>query len=97
MENTTIRAQCLVAAWQDWQQPTSEEIREVLRLAELSGTEASLVLGLAGSKTIRRWVGEVTPIPYAAWAVLCDYAGLGIIWRSASTNNSEALPQDHAD
>ena len=30
---------------------------------------------------IRRWIGEDTPIPYAAWAILCDQAGLGVIWK----------------
>ena len=28
-----------------------------------------------------RWIGEDTPIPYAAWAILCDQAGLGVIWK----------------
>ena len=32
-------------------------------------------------RTIRRWIGEDTPIPYAAWAILCDQAGLGVIWK----------------
>ena len=57
--------------------------REVLRLAGLTGGKAAKVLGLGpkGDRTIRRWVGEDTPIPYAAWALLCDYAGLGLIWK----------------
>ena len=59
------------------------DMREVLRLAGLTGGKAAKVLGLGpkGDRTIRRWVGEDTPIPYAAWALLCDYAGLGLIWK----------------
>ena len=47
------------------------------------GGKAAKVLGLGpkGDRTIRRWVGEDTPIPYTAWALLCDYAGLGLIWK----------------
>ena len=54
-------------------------------LAGLTGGKAAKVLGLGpkGDRTIRRWVGEDTPIPYAAWALLCDYAGLGLIWKEA--------------
>ena len=61
----------------------ADEVREVLRLAGLTGGKAAKVLGLGpkGDRTIRRWVGEDTPIPYAAWALLCDYAGLGLIWK----------------
>ncbi|MBL3921631.1 transcriptional regulator, partial [Bacteroides thetaiotaomicron] len=29
----------------------------------------------------RRWVGGDTPIPFSAWAILVEYAGLGKIWK----------------
>ena len=66
-----------------WQQPTGEEIREVLRLAGFTGGAAAKALGLGakGDRTVRRWIGEETMIPYAAWALLCDFAGLGVIWK----------------
>ena len=32
-----------------------------------------------GDRTVRRWIGEESHIPYAAWAILCDLAGMGII------------------
>ena len=57
MTEANIRLECLRPAFR-WQQPTGEEIREVLRL-----------------------VGEETMSPYAAWALLCDFAGLGVIWK----------------
>lgn len=55
----------------------------MLRLAGFSGSKAAKALGLGakGDRTIRRWIGEDTPIPYAAWAILCDQAGLGVIWK----------------
>ncbi len=82
MADANIRQECLRQA-EDWTQPTGEEVREVLRLAALTGGKAAKVLGLGpkGDRTIRRWVGEDTPIPYTAWALLCDYAGLGLIWK----------------
>jgi|GEM_PF-4430255 hypothetical protein len=39
----------------------------------------------SGSRTIRKWIGEESEIPYAAWALLCEIAGLGIIWRDKQT------------
>ena len=80
--DANIRLECLKPAGR-WAQPTGEEVREVLRLAGFSGSKAAKALGLGakGDRTIRRWIGEDTPIPYAAWAILCDQAGLGVIWK----------------
>jgi transposase len=84
-QNTNIRHECLSSA-ESWVQPSGEEIREVLRLAGgLSGSEVAKKLGLGskGSRTVRRWISEEAEIPYAAWAILCDLAGLGIIWKNS--------------
>lgn len=82
MANANIRLECLRSA-ERWAAPTGEEVREVLRLASFTGCKAAKALGLGpkGDRTIRRWVGEDTPIPFTAWALLCDYAGLGGIWK----------------
>lgn len=78
-----IRNSCLQPA-AHWEQPTGEEVREILRLAGFTGSQAAKALGLCtrGDRTIRRWVSADSEIPYAAWALLCDFAGLGIIWRN---------------
>ena len=80
--DANIRLECLKPA-ERWAQPTGEEVREVLRLAGFSGSKAAKALGLGakGDRAIRRRIGEDTPIPYAAWAILCDQAGLGVIWK----------------
>lgn len=77
-----IREACLQPAV-SWEQPTGEEVREILRLASFTGGQAAKVLGLSnkGDRTVRRWVSAESDIPYAAWALLCDYAGLGLIWK----------------
>jgi hypothetical protein len=82
-EHPKIRLECLKPA-EFWMPPTGDEIREVLRLSGFSGSKASKSLGLGskGDRTVRRWAGEESPIPYAAWALLCDFAGLGQIWKS---------------
>lgn len=83
MMNVLIRLECLRPAARSWEQPTGEEVREVLRAANLTGSQAAKLLGLGvtGDRTVRRWVGEDSAIPYAAWALLCDLAGLGCIWK----------------
>jgi hypothetical protein len=30
---------------------------------------------------VRRWIGGDSAIPYAAWALLCDFGNLGQIWK----------------
>lgn len=81
-DTPNIRLECLRPA-ETWTQPSGEEVREALRLAHFTGSRAAKALGLGarGDRTVRRWIGEDSAIPYAAWALLCDYAGLGIIWR----------------
>lgn len=83
MIEANIRLDCLRPALDNWQQPTGEEVREVLKLAGMTGGQAAKFLGLGGGgdRTVRRWIGEETLIPYAAWALLCEIAGLGAIWR----------------
>jgi DNA-binding XRE family transcriptional regulator len=87
---TTIRRECLNPA-ESWARPTGQEISEVLRLTGLSGGQASKNLGLQNSRTIRKWIGEDSEIPYAAWALLCDLAGLGIIWRDSKQTAEPAF------
>jgi hypothetical protein len=62
--DANIRLECLKPA-ERWAQPTGEEVREVLRLAGFTGGKAAKALGLGakGDRTIRRWIGEDTPIP----------------------------------
>lgn len=82
--SATIRAECLQPG-ADYAQPTGAEVREVLRLAELTGSGAARLLGLGegGGRTVRRWISEDSEIPYAAWAILCERAGLGAIWQGS--------------
>ncbi|MDV7210069.1 KorC repressor protein [Azotobacter beijerinckii] len=92
MVEVNIRFECLRPADDGWQQPTSDEVRELLRIiaarkgiSQYSGKMAARFLGLGeqGDRTLRRWTGGHTPIPYAAWALLCHEAGLGCIWSRA--------------
>ena len=79
--NEAIRSECLQPA-ENWQQPTGQEVKAILKQADLKGSEAAALLGLGegGSRTIRRWTGQESKIPYAAWALLCWFAGHGVIW-----------------
>ncbi|CDL30085.1 putative transcriptional repressor protein korC [Escherichia coli 5-172-05_S4_C1] len=52
-----------------------------MQIAELTGSKAATLTGLKDSRTVRRWVGGDTPIPFSAWAILVEYAGLGKIWK----------------
>lgn len=65
-----------------WTIPTGEEIRQVIEVSRLSAEGAAALLGLADSNHVESWLGDVSPIPYSAWAMLCANAGLGSIWNS---------------
>ncbi|AFT90405.1 helix-turn-helix domain-containing protein [Paraburkholderia phenoliruptrix] len=82
---THIRKECLVPWINGWQQPTGVEVREVIRRAGLTGREAADLVGLSekgGGRQIRRWISGESHIPYAAWAIFCEVAGLGKIWAA---------------
>lgn len=54
---------------------------------ELTGSDVAELLGLErnGSRTFRKWAGGESDIPYAAWALLCELGGFGLIWRVGDT------------
>lgn len=78
-----IRAECFKSA-ANWVQPTPDEVREILLRIDppkgLKGAEAAKLLGIHSGRQIRRWTGGDAPIPYAAWAILADMAGIRRIW-----------------
>jgi hypothetical protein len=76
-----VRPDCLLPADQGWQQPTPDEVRAVLKAADMTGGSASKFLGLSNTRVIRRWTGGDDQIPYSAWALLCAAAGLGNMWE----------------
>jgi hypothetical protein len=78
---TLIKPANLLPFSDAWKAPEGEAIKEVLAKAGLTGAQAAQLTGTANDRTVRRWTGGESNIPYAAWALLCDAAGLGQIWR----------------
>lgn len=73
------QATLLSAASGDWVRPCGDDIRIVLKMAGLTGSSAGALLDVT-SRTIRKWVGDDQDIKFAAWCLLCERAGLGMIW-----------------
>lgn len=93
----TIRPDTLIPFGDDWAQPNGSEVREMLKLCNLTGSEAAALVGVKDGRTVRKWTSfdpvgvaeakaagkkhNMTPIPFAAWAILAERAGLGMIWK----------------
>ncbi|HHY6930500.1 MULTISPECIES: helix-turn-helix domain-containing protein [Burkholderia cepacia complex] len=80
---TEIRRECLQPAT-FWAQPKGAEVQEVLRRTGMTPQDASAYLGISvnsNGRTVRKWMSEEAPIPYSAWALLCDAAGFEPFWR----------------
>jgi hypothetical protein len=58
-----------------WSPPTSDEFRELLRVARLTAGQAGMLVGVSQPK-VRRWIGGDGEPPYAVWRLLSIYAGL---------------------
>lgn len=71
MTNLDIRSETLLPFDSGWEQPNADEVRKLLKFAELSGSEAGKLVGV-NSRTVRKWVGGQSSIPYAAWALLIE-------------------------
>ncbi|MCV4777601.1 transcriptional regulator, partial [Escherichia coli] len=61
-----IRSECFLRLGAGRDCPTPEEIRTLMQIAELTGSKAATLTGLKDSRTVRRWVGGDTPIPFSA-------------------------------
>ncbi len=78
-----IRRECLQPAIY-WSRPHGPEVQEMLRRANMTPLRASEYLGIStqsNGRQVRKWMSEEAPIPYTAWALLCDAAGFAPFWR----------------
>lgn len=71
-QELNIRPETLNAFVDGWIAPTGDEIREVMKLAGLTGSAFGSLVGV-NSRTVRKWTGEEREIPFAAWRLLCVY------------------------
>lgn len=78
-ESASVRPECLRAC-SHWVEPTAEEVRAVMKMANWNGEEFARQIGVKG-RSARRWANGETAINYASWCVLCAEAGLGQIWK----------------
>jgi hypothetical protein len=80
-----IRSECFLPADEGWERPSGPEVQEIVRRVGMSGRGVARLLGLSehGGRQVRRWMSEEAPIPYSAWAILCDIAGFERIWLEA--------------
>lgn len=74
-----IRPECLKKA-NEWVPPTGDEIKIAMAMANWSGVEFARRIH-TNDRTVRRWLGNELPIPYAAWCILCAEANQGEIWK----------------
>ncbi|MGF1689993.1 hypothetical protein [Photobacterium kagoshimensis] len=66
--------------------PTGSDVKKVVDSLSMSKAEIARVLGVSpkGNTTLNRWINsgsEKSTIPYAAWRLLCAYAGFSIDLR----------------
>lgn len=84
MENKSyppaIRSECFLSYGAGWVHPTPQEIRSLLGIVSLNGSQVAKLTGVKDSRQVRRWIGGDAQISFAAWAILVDYAGFGKIW-----------------
>jgi hypothetical protein len=66
----------LLAPYSDtWKAPTSDELKEMMRLMDLSTSKVGRLLGIDPSR-VRRWTIIGDEVPYALWRLLSIYAGI---------------------
>ncbi len=77
-----VRQECrLPFADERYQAPTPAEVRAIISHLRLTGSEAGRLTGVNG-RTIRKWTGDASNIPYAAWRLLLIEARWDLEGRS---------------
>lgn len=95
-----VREETLRPYGPDWAQPSGSEVRQILKELNLTGAEVAALIGIRDARTIRKWTAydanealkakeegrktNLSPIPYAAWAILVFESGRGAIWSRTS-------------
>lgn len=79
MTNLNVRPETLRPYSSGWLVPDANEIRQLIKLINLSGSELGKLVGVS-SRTVRKWVAGEVSIPFAAWAIMVEYYTGQKIW-----------------
>lgn len=71
----SFRPAVLLSFSDGWEKPTAKEVRDLVSVAGLTGSQAGALVGVNG-RTVRKWTGGEAAMPYAAWRLMCEYVGL---------------------
>jgi hypothetical protein len=59
--------------------PTPDEVQLVSsQILGLSGSETAKLVGVADGRTVRKWIGGESQVPYSVWRLLLLEAGLAL-------------------
>ncbi|NOH56172.1 helix-turn-helix domain-containing protein [Vibrio coralliilyticus] len=83
MSHLNIRSETLLSYDAGWEQPLPDEIRNLIKVMNYSGADVGRLVGVS-SRTVRKWVGGESPIPFSAWAILVEQATGEKIWATHS-------------
>lgn len=85
-------------ASEKYRAPTPSEIRTVMQALGLTGSQAAALLGLDHARTVRKWIGGESPMPYSAWRLLLIHAELALEESAASHDAQRDLREElHRD
>ncbi len=57
----------------NWEAPSGQEIREIFH--PYSGSQVAKMLGISDARTVRKWIGEESKIPYSTWRLFLIMTG----------------------
>ncbi len=60
---------------QGYAPPSDSDIKDILSELNMTGQDCADMVGVASSRTVRRWTSGDAKIPYSAWRMLLLKAG----------------------
>jgi hypothetical protein len=72
------RATRLPITSEEYVAPSGDEFRTVTQLLGWTGGQTARFMGISDGRTVRKWISEESPIPYAVWRLLLIEAGIAI-------------------
>lgn len=79
---------CLQFTDDEYRRPSIIEIKQLIRIMGLTGSQVAALVGVNSSRTVRKWTGGEREIPYSAWRLLLIYAGIAIPTEDMKTTGA---------
>jgi len=68
----SIRTSCFLNFDEGWEQPTGDEVRQLIKRLDMPGSQVAKFVGSNSGRNVRKWQSGEVNIQYSAWRLLAE-------------------------